>query len=179
MKQQKTAYILLWFPKPSETFVFKEVMTLQETGFPINIYTLYGEINQNLSPEMRAASKEVTRLGIKSILKILSALEYWLKKDFRKVLRLFKSIIFKPFYGFEKTGENIWAFFCALYLARRFESEKFYHIHAPWASGPATAAWVASKLTDIPFSFTARAWDIYTPDSTLQEKIQDASLIRC
>jgi glycosyltransferase involved in cell wall biosynthesis len=67
---------------------------------------------------------------------------------------------------------------CAFRLARRFEEEGIEHIHAPWASGPATAAWICSRLTGIPFSFTARAWDIYPPDSLIREKIRDAALVR-
>ncbi len=50
--------------------------------------------------------------------------------------------------------------------------------HAPWASGPATAAWVASGLTGIPFSFSARAWDIHPADGVLADKIRDAAFVR-
>ncbi|MFC1885337.1 glycosyltransferase family 4 protein [Thermodesulfobacteriota bacterium] len=103
---------------------------------------------------------------------------YWLRKDPRKFLGLLKTLIFRRWYGFEKTGENLWAFLCALGLARGFYKERIQHIHAPWASGPATAAWAASHLTGIPFSFTARAWDIYPPDGLLKEKINDALFIR-
>jgi glycosyltransferase involved in cell wall biosynthesis len=52
------------------------------------------------------------------------------------------------------------------------------HIHAPWANGPATAAWVASRLSGIPFSFAAHAADIYPPDGALAEKIAAASFVR-
>src|SRR4030042_704375 len=94
------AYVLLWFPKPSETFIFREVVDLQRLG----------------------------------------------------------------------------AALCGFHLARRFQQERVTHIHAPWACGPATAAWVASQLTGIPFSFTGRAHDIFTPDSLLPDKIRDAVL---
>jgi glycosyltransferase involved in cell wall biosynthesis len=85
---------------------------------------------------------------------------------------------FRRWNGLEKGGENLWSFLCAFRLARRFEEEGIEHIHAPWANGPATAAWIASGLTGIPFSFTARAWDIYPPDGALKEKARDAMFIR-
>jgi colanic acid/amylovoran biosynthesis glycosyltransferase len=52
------------------------------------------------------------------------------------------------------------------------------HIHAPWADGPATAAWVASTLSGISFSFSGRAQDLYPPDGSLQEKMAAATFIR-
>jgi glycosyltransferase involved in cell wall biosynthesis len=174
----KTAYILLWFPKPSETFVFREVMNLQDMGLLIRVFSLYGKLNRKLTPEMQAASGAVERLGIGYLKRAPSEVLHWVKRDRNKVLDFLKSLTVKPWYGLEKTGENLWAFLCALHLARRFREEKIEHIHAPWASGPATAAWIASNLTGIPFSFTCRAWDIYPPDGALKEKIRDAALVR-
>lgn len=75
-------------------------------------------------------------------------------------------------------AENFWAFLCGFQLARRCIEEGIRHIHAPWASGPATAAWVASAFSSIPFSFAAHATDIYPPDGALEEKIAAASFVR-
>jgi glycosyltransferase involved in cell wall biosynthesis len=75
-------------------------------------------------------------------------------------------------------GENIWSFFCGFTLARRFEEEGVEHIHAPWANGPATAAWVASRLSGIPFSFAGKAHDIYPSDGALGEKMRDSVFVR-
>jgi glycosyltransferase involved in cell wall biosynthesis len=51
------------------------------------------------------------------------------------------------------------------------------HIHAAWASYPATAAWIASELTGIPFSFSSHAYDIYKVQFLLREKIQRARFV--
>ena len=45
-------------------------------------------------------------------------------------------------------------------------------------NGPATAAWVASRLSFIPFSFAAHAHDIYPPDGALLEKLTAATWVR-
>src|SRR4030042_198175 len=63
-------------------------------------------------------------------------------------------------------------------LARRFGRDRIDHIHAPWADGPATAAWVASHLSGIPFSFSARAYDLHPPDGALEEKLAAAVFVR-
>ncbi len=64
MSLPRTAYILLWFPKPSETFVFREVVNLRKMGLPLKVFALYGELTDGMSQEMRAESKDVERLGL-------------------------------------------------------------------------------------------------------------------
>jgi hypothetical protein len=75
------AYILLWFPKPSETFIFREVVNLWKMGLPITVFTLYGELKKQLSPEMWGVSKQVERLGIPYLRHAPSDLIYWWKRD--------------------------------------------------------------------------------------------------
>lgn len=178
MKLPRTAYILLWFPKPSETFIFREVVNLRKAGLPLKIFTLYGELTRGLSEEMRGVSADAERLGIHYLGHALPDVLYWWKRDRKRVVELFRTVLWRRWRGLEKTGESLWASLCAFRLARRFEEEQIEHIHAPWACGPATAAWIASRLTGIPFSFTCRAWDIYPPDSVLRDKLRDAAFVR-
>jgi colanic acid/amylovoran biosynthesis glycosyltransferase len=173
----KMAYILLWFPKPSETFIFREVVNLWKMGLPIKVFTLYGELKKQLSPEMWSVSDQVERLGIPYLKHAPRDIIYWWKRDPKTVAWLLRTIPVRRWRSLEVGGENIWSFFCGFSLARRFEEEGIDHIHAPWANGPATAAWVASKLTGIPFSFTGRASDIYPPDGALEEKIRDSLFV--
>lgn len=175
----KIAYVLLWFPKPSETFVFREVMGLWEMGVPVSVFSLYGELTRNLSAEMASVSHRVERLGIPFLRHGLRDFLYWRNRDRALVGRVVhRALQARKSGGLEKAGENLWATLCGFRLARRFEEEGIAHIHAPWASGPATAAWVASGLTGIPFSFSARAWDIHPADGVLADKIRDAAFVR-
>jgi glycosyltransferase involved in cell wall biosynthesis len=172
------AYILLWFPKPSETFIFREVVNLWKMGAPIVVYTLYGELTKSLSQEMAEVSPRVRRLGIPYLTRASWDFLYWRKRNRPVTDWLLRTIPVRRWRSLEVGGENIWAFFCGFTLARLFQEEGIEHIHAPWANGPATAAWVASKLTGIPFSFMGRAVDIYPPDGALKEKIRDSLFVR-
>lgn len=178
MRFLRTAYVILWFPKPSETFVFNEVVELARIGLPLRVYTLYGPLSRDLSPEMEAVSVPVERLGIPSLPVLHAAFVHWAKCKPGLVRELVRTIPVRKWCDLEAAGENGWAFLCGFHLALRFEAHSIEHIHAPWANGPATAAWVASKLTRIPFSFAAHAGDIYPPDGALAEKIRDAVLVR-
>jgi colanic acid/amylovoran biosynthesis glycosyltransferase len=178
MTLPKVAYILLWFPKPSETFIFREVMNLWKMGLPLKVYTLYGQLTKQLSPEMASVSHKMQRLGISYLTRAPADVLYWRKREPQVTSWLLKTIPVRRWRSLEVAGENIWAFFCGFTLARLFEADGMEHIHAPWANGPATAAWVASKLTGIPFSFMGRAVDIHPPDGALKEKIRDAAFVR-
>jgi glycosyltransferase involved in cell wall biosynthesis len=178
MTLPRTAYILLWFPKPSETFVFHEVTNLRRQGLPLQVFTLYGKWPRDLSAEMRAVG-EVERLGFPTVKSLAPAIRYWRRSNPVATRHLLRTAFTRCWRDGVKGAENFWAILCAFPLARRLATEGIEHIHAPWASGPATAAWGASRLTGIPFTFTARAWDIYPPDKLIGDKIREAIFVRC
>ncbi len=175
----RLAYVLLWFPKPSETFIFREVVNLQKMGLKIKVFSLYGLWRRDLAPEMQQAAPQVETLGLPYLRSTWREVLYWWKKNRQVTAGLFKTVLSRPWRHLEREGESFWGALCGFHLARRFLAEGITHIHAPWACGPATAAWVASLLTGIPFSFTGRAHDIFTPDGLLAEKIRDAAMVRC
>lgn len=174
-----TAYVLLWFPKPSETFIFREVMELWRLGLPLKVYTLYGPLRRDLCPEMRALPMPVERLGLRNVGRTFLGLAHWLARAPRTVRRLWRQVPWRLWRGWESGGENLLAFWCGFHLARRLLEDGVQHIHAPWARGTATAAWVASRLTGIPFSFTGRAHDLQPPDGAFADKLAAASFLRC
>ena len=92
--------------------------------------------------------------------------------------RFLAKVIFRRWRGLETAGEAFWAALAGVHLARQFLAAGIEHIHAPWADGPATAAWVASHLSGIPFSFGAHAHDVYPPDGALREKMAAATFVR-
>lgn len=174
----KTAYITLWFPKPSETFIYREARIMRRMGMPLTVYSLYDRLGSHLSPEMLRDDIPVERLGCRHALCGAKVFGYWYRRHPGIVKSLFASLLLRRWSSLEQTGENYWACYSGLHLARRFEEAGVRHIHACWANGPATAAWVASALTGIPFSFTGRAGDIYPPDWSLPEKIAHSAFTR-
>lgn len=179
MVPSRIAYVLLWFPKPSETFIFREVVNLRKMGLNLKVFTLYGPLTQDLSPEMQLLAPQVETLGIPYLKFAWKDFLYWWQRQRAVTWWLLKTVLLRRWSSSpEREGESLWGALCGLHLARRFLEEKITHIHAGWACGPATAAWVASRLTGIPYSFTGRAHDVFTPDSLLPEKVRDAVLVR-
>ena len=89
-----------------------------------------------------------------------------------------RRVMVRRWRSLETGGEALWACLTGVHLAGIMTADGIDHIHAPWANGPATAAWVASRLSGIPFSFSGRAHDLYPPDGALPEKMAAAQFIR-
>jgi colanic acid/amylovoran biosynthesis glycosyltransferase len=65
----------------------------------------------------------------------------------------------------------------ALYLSMNLKENNISHIHAHWGSTTSTMAYIISKITGIPWSFTAHRWDI--PENNLiRNKCKTASFVR-
>ncbi|MDR1777548.1 MAG: glycosyltransferase [Desulfovibrio sp.] len=174
----KIAYILLWFPLSSETFIFREVKSLLALGLPIQVYTMYGESLAGCSAEMRAFPGPVRHYGIMVTLSVLAAFFRALMRRPHNVIALLREGFFHKMRDVEALGENLWCFMAGFLLAEHCRDQNITLIHACWANGPATAAWVASHLTGIPFAFTGRAGDVYPEDGLLREKSRDAIFVR-
>jgi glycosyltransferase involved in cell wall biosynthesis len=65
----------------------------------------------------------------------------------------------------------------AAFLADWAAREGITHIHAGWATFPASVAMVASELTGIPFSFAGHAHDLYLDTTHLAEKVRRAAFV--
>jgi glycosyltransferase involved in cell wall biosynthesis len=174
----KIAYVLLWFPLSSETFIFREVKSLLSLEVPIQVYTMYGESLKGCSDEMQAFSGLVRHYGMFATAGALAAFFRALRREPRKVAGLLREGFFRKMRDLESLGENLWCFMAGFLLAEHCVGEDIGLIHSAWANGPATAAWVASRLTGIPFAFTGRAGDIYPEDGLLREKSRDALFLR-
>jgi len=64
-----------------------------------------------------------------------------------------------------------------LWLARLARKQRIDHIHAHFASTTATVALIASRVSGVPWSFTAHRWDI-TDNNLIDCKLQSAAFGR-
>ncbi len=174
----KTLYVTLWFPLSSETFIFYEVDALHKRHLPVSIISLYDKKFKNLAPHIQENSIPTERFGARRTAHILAAFGQRLWQEPRKSLTIIRTLLCRRWRDAEMYLENLWAALSGFYLAKRCKDMGIEHIHAAWANGPATAAWVVQQLDGIPFSFTARAGDVRPPDGFLAEKLRDCAFAR-
>ena len=76
MLSPRMAYVLLWFPLSSETFVFREIQQLVQRGMDIRVYTMYGEKLRGCSDEMKNYAGPIKRFGSVATLRLLKAFQF-------------------------------------------------------------------------------------------------------
>jgi colanic acid/amylovoran biosynthesis glycosyltransferase len=64
-----------------------------------------------------------------------------------------------------------------LALAELARARRFDHLHAYWLSTPATVAWLAARVSGVPFSATTHRWDLYE-NNMAARKLHDATFVR-
>lgn len=76
-----------------------------------------------------------------------------------------------------KILKNLVVFPKGLVTGYKAIKENVEHIHAHWASTPATVAYIAASLSNIPWSFTCHRWDI-TENNMIKEKVRSCKFVR-
>lgn len=170
----RVLYVLSQFPSLSETFILREIRALIDKGVDVRILSLKVPGDELVQPQAAAMADRVwypagggrTCLAaaatvIRKPATTLAFLAMMLSELWRRPLVLSKSLV---------------AIFRAL---GRLEDVRAFGpqlIHAPWATYPATVAWLLSRVLDRPFSFTSRAHDIFIEDHMMARKLESAAL---
>jgi len=164
------------FPKISETFILYEIVALEELGHHVEIFPLVCEREpvQHREAERLAARAHDIRLVSGAV---LAAQVHWLKRRPRAYLAAWGAALRGNLRSPRFLVRALAVVPLAATFALRMEALAIDHVHAHWATHPALAAYVASRLTGIPYSFTAHAHDIYVDRPMLREKIKRAAFV--
>ncbi len=196
------AYIMKEFPRLSETFISNEIFLLEQMGLSIKVFSVKRpseKIKKHATVD-RVKSEVVYLPSVTSLSG--SSMVGWLwvnlPKYFRDHCQLFKSrpkaylntfidvlsMTFRyraSFFSFPKKA-FIKEFLQAGYIAHRIlASGQIHHLHGHFCHGSTTITMFVSRLSKIPFSFTAHAKDIYlpklNPGNLLKKKLEKAKFV--
>jgi glycosyltransferase involved in cell wall biosynthesis len=162
------------FPHPTETFLQREVQCLLSSGQKLRLVSLWGGGRQFLGTPVECFN--LWRLW--TVLWRLPAEMVRSRGGF--VADIISAMIRRSPAGWTNFWENLLGAGYALVEAPRLRRELPAHCHAVWASAPAAAAWSIWRLTGIPYSFGAHAYDLYEHggDWLLPLKITCCSFVR-
>jgi glycosyltransferase involved in cell wall biosynthesis len=172
------AYILEIHPTLSQTFLEREIAELIAQGLPVKVYSLLRAPSKTLR-NAHAPEPTVDYFRWWEVFGLVVALPRELQRDpalLRDGFRMLRQ--YRPT-GFINSLVNFWATVFAICRAEQFRQTGVRHIHGAWASAPATAAAILSRLCGIQFSFAGHAYDIYEHggDRFLEPKLRAASFI--
>ena len=173
----RVAVLMSRFPKLSETFILEEVLELARSGVAVEVFPLLRERDAVVHPRAARLDRRVHHLRLVSP-EVFGAQLWWLRREPRRYLSVWRRGLAanrRP-RGFLR--RSLYVIPKAAAFARRMEALQVGHIHAHYATHPALAAWVASQLTGIEYSFTVHAHDLYVERPMLAEKIEGARFVR-
>jgi glycosyltransferase involved in cell wall biosynthesis len=162
------------FPHPTETFLQREVVALRGFGVRLRLVSLWGGGTE-------FAGQLVERFNRWRLFTVIwrLPLETWRTHGgfFADMMR---AMVLRRPPGWWNFWENLLGAGYGVVEAQRYRRERPRHLHAVWASAPAGAAWALWRLTGIPYSMAAHAYDLYEHggDWLLLEKIALARFVR-
>lgn len=175
--RRAVAVFLSRFPTVSETFILREVDELERQGRPVRLVPLIRDDPPVTHPAARPwmdralftpwLSPEIVRANLR-------ALAAGPRRYLGLLARLVAGTIREP--GI--LARTLALFPKSVYLAGRLEAEGIRHVHAQFATHPTTMALIVGTLSEIDFSFTAHAHDIFVSHALLGEKLREAAFVR-
>jgi len=171
------AVVVSRFPRLTETFILREIDELERQGQPVRLVSLLHERPPVVHPEARPWERRALYTPFLSLPVLASNLRTLGRRPGRYAAllgRLILGTLASP-----GVLLRTLAFFPkAVHLGERLEAEGLRHLHAHFATYPATVAWVASELFELTFSFTAHAHDLFVDRALLRSKVAAARFVR-
>lgn len=171
----KVAYVVSRFPHVSETFIVRELDAVaQEPGIDLELFSLFRAVDPTVHPSAR---RWVARLRRTPPPAAAQGFLWWLA---RRPVRLLGSSLLAALGAVRRPAillRTLATLPIAAAKAREIRALGVDHIHAHWATYPALTAWMCTRLTGIPYSFTAHAHDLYVDRSFLAVKVRDARFV--
>lgn len=161
--QRSIAYIVKAWPRLSETFILNEILSLEQRGVPIRIFSVKPPDPGPAHSKVAQVRAKVTCLALGTHWKQAGAANLRLLcRQPGRYLRVLVQVIIAKFIRRRFGAPR--HFFQAGYLADILSREPADHLHAHFASTPARVAMLTHRLSGIPYTFTAHAKDIYVTD---------------
>ncbi|MCB1742247.1 MAG: glycosyltransferase family 4 protein [Gammaproteobacteria bacterium] len=164
----RVGYVLKRFPRLSETFILNEMLALERLGARVEVFSLQRPPQEPTHELLDALRAPVLYLPGRESLDGLMVRERGGDQELRK------RPLAEMLQGAEPNGGLLDTLFAgkseqdrlhlcqqAMALALLATTRGISHLHAHFASNATSVAMLASRLSDIGFSFTAHARDIY------------------
>lgn len=169
----KVAFFYATFPQVTETFVRRELRAFKQIGFNPDLYSLWqGQTDWE--------GKKIFRFKFLRLFSLVLWIPYWAWTKPNVFKEILTELWSKPCPNLQNWNETFLGLGFALVESSRLQKKNYSLLHGIWATMPATATLALSKLTNIPFSMGAHAYDVFrtSGDWLLELKLQNAIFIR-
>ncbi len=172
---RRVGYVVKRFPRASETFIAQEILELERQGTDVRVFTLWPNDNPAEHRWLQDLQAPVVHCGDTP----LSDSWKWLHRlaAARPERRdACEQALAEAFRYPDRRGRH--RFREGMAVAAAALDAGIEHLHAHFANDPAFVAYLAHLVSEIPFSFTGHAKDLYAkalPDSLLRRIVDHAA----
>jgi glycosyltransferase involved in cell wall biosynthesis len=189
------AYVMNGFPRLSETFIAHEIHQLEQSGLQLRLFVVKDEAENMVHPVVRQIRAPLNYLPRASSLSG-TTMRAWLRSNLpnywqahlavavRHPLRYLRTLGSALLLTVQHWPRKVFVkeFLQAGAIANAVHRDPtVQHLHGHFCHGVATITWFASRLSGLPFSFTAHAKDIYqaelNPGNLLERKLGAARFV--
>jgi glycosyltransferase involved in cell wall biosynthesis len=196
---QTVAYLVKGWPRRSEIFIASEIYRLEQLGVPLTLHVIRPQDEDERHDVVDRIRAEPQYLPPTTSLS-QTYLVPWLARNLRPFLPSLGRLALRQPRGLARAAgaavaqsvrarKGLWP--RKVYVKELLQAAAFAdalvregrprHIHAHFAHGTTTVAWLASLMTGVPFSFTGHAKDIYSPAlnpaGLLERKMRAAAFV--
>lgn len=171
----RLAYVPMKYPVLSQTFIQRDVRGLVEAGLEVTVMPVL----RHGTPDGRMRLERMRYFHPGELARLPFCLLRELLRDPGLVFEASSAWLRCPKQTWEQVFHTLWGAAFACLRAEEVRRERYDWLHAAWASAPATAVMALSRLTRIPYSFGAHAYDLYRDggDPLLGEKLKTAAFV--
>lgn len=168
----RIAYVTSYFPNLTTTFVLNEMLSIQKLGHEVFVLPLSGK-KYDLD-YLHEGTEQLLAYTFYANIRSLQIWHCFLAFIFKQPL-LFLSLLsqiviqsnFNPF----ALIKGLYPLIKAPYFSKIVLDRKIQHIHADFASLPATGALLIAQISGKPFSFTCHAVDIFATSMSIRNEL--------
>ena len=173
----RVAHLSALFPHLTETFVYREVLALRRLGVEVHPFACWRPAPAALSREAaHLVDETVFVFPLRPLACLLDQLRALLTRP-RVYLGLAARALLRP-RGLRDRVLTLGHVIMGAHLAPAMRRAGITHIHAHFCINAATIGLTASRLLDLPFSWTAHNL-LFTRDLLLEEKVRSAAFVAC
>jgi len=172
---KKIAYILTTYPCRSETFIQREMTQLKRQGFEITAFVSGGRTGDPVPTQDFVVYYRPSVFSLSAVWSII----YTALRHPVRLIQLIVYIVKLLVICLREAKTVLVNFHTICFFARTAEKQYSQHIHACFLSWPACIGLGVSTLTELPFSISAHARDIFIEDGAISLKAPKAEFITC
>ncbi len=178
------AYILMGYPRVSETFIASEIHRVEQAGVPLRLYVIKPveereqghrhpvqdaiRATPEYLPDPTLMTQQLHLWRLRHVREFLPAVRRCLRErrpGSLQAIRTMGAQLARDRRGLLGLPRKLYIkeLLQAFALADRLlDAPDVRHLHAHFAHGTTTVTWLAATITGLPFSFTGHARDIYS-----------------